>query len=992
MRERGDLPQVKSRQKNHSKQKTPHLRHREPIHCVHSLVIEDDPEDFVLLRKSFREFSEPDFQFSNVRDLKTAFHYLDSHTPDLIVLDLNLPDSHGLESFERVHERYPGIPLVVLATSDDDQVALKAIQGGAQDYLVKRDFAAMGPGFGRRVFINAIERKRADLEIERLYDELQRRMASTAARSQISEEKARFQAQLLDSLSESVIATDLKGCIIYWGRGAARLFGLSAEDVLGKPMVLVRSTEPAGEDSRHMQEALDRGFWSGRLQLRGREGRMFWAQSSFSVVRDESGEPCGLISIDLDMTKEMEARQEFERSRSLIAQILDLVPAGIYLRDREGRFIMANAAVAEIYGLAVEDLIGRCLSEIHPDPDAANIEMAEDRQVLESGAMKVIPRGTFRDAQGRRRVCKTTRIPCRIPGTQDSGIFGVFVDVGASSLAGAKADALNETLGKNISEQTLELSSLNDTLQGEIQRRSQLEQELREREDVLAALCDSGPVMIGVVEVVADDILHLVANKATTAFFGLPEHAMNGKTASESGMDREYIRMWINKYRESEMRGRPVSFTYWHHRPDRVSWLSVTVTHLKDFSRTGAFFSYMVIDLTDEKKTGQALTMSEQYNRHLFESSPIGLALCRLDGTLVDVNPAYAAIIGRSVKETLQLTYWDITPRKYGPQEEEQLKKLKEQGEYGPYEKEYIHKDGHLVPVRLSGRIIDRDGEPYIWSSAEDISEKRRIGKALVTSESKYRKLLAASSDAIFLADAEDGIILEANPAAERMLRRPLRDIIGRPITDAHPPEDVHKYREIFEAHVRSGGTAAPAEMELMDRKGNRIPVLVSSSVVDLKDKRYILGIFHNIQDLKRVEDSLEEKNLALRELVAQIEVEKRAIQEKILANVDSLLMPILKRLQRGSGKKQDRYLELLEENLKQLTSSFGSHMDRRFSHLTPKELEICNMIRNGMSVKDIARGMHASPRTIDTHRNNIRKKLGLTRQRINLSTYLKNL
>ena len=114
-------------------------------------------------------------------------------------------------------------------------------------------------------------------------------------------------------------------------------------------------------------------------------------------------------------------------------------------------------------------------------------------------------------------------------------------------------------------------------------------------------------------------------------------------------------------------------------------------------------------------------------NRMLFNSSPIGLALCKMDGSLVDLNPAFAKTIGRTIEETLNLTYWDFTPEKYLKREAEQLKILEETGHYGIYEKEYIHKDGHLVPVLLQGLILNRDGERFIWSTVEDIgTEKSR--------------------------------------------------------------------------------------------------------------------------------------------------------------------------------------------------------------------------------------------------------------------------
>ena len=126
------------------------------------------------------------------------------------------------------------------------------------------------------------------------------------------------------------------------------------------------------------------------------------------------------------------------------------------------------------------------------------------------------------------------------------------------------------------------------------------------------------------------------------------------------------------------------------------------------------------------RQSENRLRESEQYNRTLFESTPIGLALAGMDGTLLDVNPAFAGIIGRTVGETKGLTYWEITPQSYAEQEQEQLRQLSVFGRYGPYEKEYIHKDGHHVAVRLSGLIINRQSEQYIWSSVEDISARKQ--------------------------------------------------------------------------------------------------------------------------------------------------------------------------------------------------------------------------------------------------------------------------
>ena len=155
-------------------------------------------------------------------------------------------------------------------------------------------------------------------------------------------------------------------------------------------------------------------------------------------------------------------------------------------------------------------------------------------------------------------------------------------------------------------------------------------------------------------------------------------------------------------------------------------------------------------EITERKKAAIALQESEQYNRILFECSPIGLALTRMDGTLVDVNPAFANLLGRTVEKTKGLTYWEITPQSYADKEQEQLRQLSFFGRYGPYEKEYIHKDGHHVAVRLSGLAITRNSEQYILSSVEDVSVSMQTKIALERSEEQLKQAVEIAGIGFF--------------------------------------------------------------------------------------------------------------------------------------------------------------------------------------------------------------------------------------------------
>ena len=179
----------------------------------------------------------------------------------------------------------------------------------------------------------------------------------------------------------------------------------------------------------------------------------------------------------------------------------------------------------------------------------------------------------------------------------------------------------------------------------------------------------------------------------------------------------------------------------------------------------------------------QKLYESEQYNRALFESSSIGLALCKMDGSLVDINQSYANIIGRSIEETKNLSYWQITPEEYRVKEQYILKQLETHLCYGPFEKEYLHKDGHKVPVRLSGRLIEKDTEKLIWSSVENITDEVAADHARYESEQHLRQLAEHIREVFWLTDANKKTMIYISPAYERIWGRSCKSLYANPLS-----------------------------------------------------------------------------------------------------------------------------------------------------------------------------------------------------------------
>ena len=142
-------------------------------------------------------------------------------------------------------------------------------------------------------------------------------------------------------------------------------------------------------------------------------------------------------------------------------------------------------------------------------------------------------------------------------------------------------------------------------------------------------------------------------------------------------------------------------------------------------------------------------------------------------------------------------------------------------------------------------------------------------------------------------------------------------------------------------------------------------------------------------EELEIEKIALENKNIALKEVLKKVHEEKKEIAMRVQANVDKIIMPIFSILEKNANYKEASVLKLLKKNLEEVTSPFTNAISKEFVSLSPVEIQICNYIKNGFSTKDIAQLRGIAIATVSRHREHIRKKLNLKNKKINLVTYL---
>ncbi len=153
---------------------------------------------------------------------------------------------------------------------------------------------------------------------------------------------------------------------------------------------------------------------------------------------------------------------------------------------------------------------------------------------------------------------------------------------------------------------------------------------------------------------------------------------------------------------------------------------------------------------------------------------------------------------------------------------------------------------------------------------------------------------------------------------------------------------------------------------------------------VDITEQKKAEGL------LRKHATQLKEANTALKVLLKKLEEEKKELEDKVLSNTKELVLPFLEKLKSSPLNDQQKTLvNIVESNLQDIVSPFAKRLNSTYLNLTATEIRIANIIKQGKTTKEIADSMNISPRTIDIHRHNIRKKLGLVNKKANLAAHL---
>jgi len=422
------------------------------------------------------------------------------------------------------------------------------------------------------------------------------------------------------------------------------------------------------------------------------------------------------------------------------------------------------------------------------------------------------------------------------------------------------------------------------------------------------------------------------------------------------------------------------------------------------------------VDITEQKQAEEKLRKSEEKYRLLVENQTDMIVTFDTQGHLLFVSPSYL--------ETFDKTEDELIGKRFMPfiheEDREAVAKAIANSHKPPYnayvEERVMTKDGWRWQAWLNTGMLNEQGKvESIVAVGRDITEQKQAEEKLRKSEEKYRLLVESTPNWVWMCDLKSRITFSNNSVKE-ILGYEAHEILGKTALSLIHEEDRKSVQKWFQKAKKQkrGWRGSVINWQhkdksirfletiaepIFDDKGN----LSGYSGIDRDVTPRILSeialqkAHYELQEktirLEVKKNSLEELNTAMKVLLKKRAEDKAEMESNVLTNVKELIEPYFEKIKNTRlDDQQEVLLSIMESNINEIVSPFTRKMSLKYSNLTPTEIRIANLIRHGSTTKEIAEILHVSPKTVETHRKNIRRKIGLDRKRANLRSHLLSL
>lgn len=544
--------------------------------------------------------------------------------------------------------------------------------------------------------------------------------------------------------------------------------------------------------------------------------------------------------------------------------------------------------------------------------------------------------------------------------------------------------------------------------------------------------------------VISDDGYLQKINTAFTALLGYRDRDIKEMRFSDISAVDTHLRSIDQPIRDNILSFELYAFKKAEHKPLPLTMIHQSGTTVRVRLRTfnipdkaggpAAAVGILEPEPTRQSKSEQSTKESEFWQieenyRNILENSGDAIVITDFNGWIVTVNRMFLDLLGYSRNHEVAGRYLvEFTPmegsfqsttsetvtidNKYYQEHIIAIDRLFETG-LAKTNGYMLRQDKTVIPVESTLSLLyNRDGEQRgTITICRDRTRQILAEQEIQRSHAFLESVIEATADGIYVVD-ENGFIVLVNNAVCTMTGYSRRELIGHYALDVlfdrnwsnttATYEDVFKegFFDKFESSWRrKDGSMLQVESQLkllLDEENNATGFVCSGrDITRRKQAEALLRRAHDHLEQKVAERTrdIKEANTALKVLLNNRDQDRITFEKRTLANINELVLPYAEKL-RSSGLTpgQKKLLEILETNLLNLIAPFTDKVSGKTLLFTPTELQVANLVKIGKATKDIADIMNLSLKTVEFHRHNIRKKLGLDKKKTNLRDFLLSL
>ena len=753
---------------------------------------------------------EEDLTVGTASSVEEAFEKMKHNVYDAIVSDLEMPGENGLDFLEKLRASGSSVPFVLFTGKGREEIAVKAFNLGADGYFNKSGCPETVFGELAYGIRNSVKIKHAEQS------------------SKDSENKYRvLLMNLLNGFAYCKTVFDEKGkpvdfVFLEVNRAFEKMMGLKRENIIGKNVTTVI---PGVEKfNPELFDSYD------RVAKTGKEDKFevfFKPLNRWLSISTYSPNKGYFVAIFDDTTEHRSIETEMRKSELILQNISD----SIIVTDLQGQVTSWNKGASLIFGFSAEEMLGEPIAKICKPKEREQVVSAQLEQVRKGDVFSQQWEGVRKDGTPVWLLLTTTLLK----NTQNEtvGMIGV---------------------GKDITE------------------RKKTEEALKRTEEKLREVFAASPDPITVSDLNGSIV---ECNQAAVALHGgQSKEELIGKNSLELIAKKDHKRA-IENMKDTLMHGSVKNIEYACLTKDgREFPVELSASVMRDTSGKPEYFMAITKDITERKKTQQALQASEEKHRIISGLSTDVVFSCLKMGEgsfVIDwMMGATEKVFGYSAKKMMDEGCWKFVVQPQDrPKFDERVTGL-EPGQSSVCELRITHKDGSTRWLRIFSHVEDADNpvNHRLFGACTDITESKKVRGELKKSEEKYRRQFEEALDAVFLTDTETGILVDCNRAACELVGREKSEILGKHQRILHPPEEVEgEFNRTFTEHVDKN-LEQVLKSRVVTKNGEIRDVEVKVNFFELEDKRLLRSSFRDVTDSFLQQELLRQSEEKFRKIV----------------------------------------------------------------------------------------------------------------------------